>query len=106
MLKNAIDYLFHEWAGKPAMIVSYGGHGGGKAAEQLRQVLMGVRMRVVETMPGLSFPGRKELVAATKGEEVDLSGWVGEKEGIVRAGEELLKLLAGEEVGEAGTKGS
>jgi hypothetical protein len=31
---------------------------------------------------------------------------VGEKEGIVRAGEELLKLLAGEEVGEAGTKGS
>ncbi|OKL58268.1 hypothetical protein UA08_06850 [Talaromyces atroroseus] len=36
-LKNALDYLFNEWKGKPAMIVSYGGHGGGKAAEQLKQ---------------------------------------------------------------------
>ena len=87
------------------MIVSYGGHGGGKAAGQLRQVLMGVRMRVVETMPGLSFPGRSEMVAATRGEQVDLSGWEGEKEGIVRAGEELLGLLAGKEVGEAKGKG-
>jgi NAD(P)H-dependent FMN reductase len=34
-IKNAIDYLFNEWKGKPAMIVSYGGHGGGKAAAQL-----------------------------------------------------------------------
>lgn len=31
-LKNALDYLFHEWAGKPAMVVSYGGRGGGRAA--------------------------------------------------------------------------
>ena len=30
-LKNAIDYLFHEWKGKPAMVVSYGGRGGTKA---------------------------------------------------------------------------
>ncbi len=28
-LKNAIDYLFAEWRDKPALIVSYGGHGGG-----------------------------------------------------------------------------
>ena len=37
-LKNAIDYLYHEWKGKPAAIISYGGHGGGKAASQLAQV--------------------------------------------------------------------
>lgn len=30
------------------MIVSYGGHGGGRAAGQLREVLGGVRMRVGE----------------------------------------------------------
>ncbi|BDD59077.1 hypothetical protein MAP00_004315 [Monascus purpureus] len=29
-LKNALDYLFHEWTGKPAGIVSYGGRGGGE----------------------------------------------------------------------------
>ncbi|KAJ5547581.1 hypothetical protein N7513_004815 [Penicillium frequentans] len=35
-LKNALDYLFFEWRGKPAAIVSYGSRGGGKAAEHLR----------------------------------------------------------------------
>lgn len=38
-LKNAIDYLYAEWKAKPALIVSYGGHGGGQAAAQLQQVL-------------------------------------------------------------------
>lgn len=51
-LKNALDHLYQEWTGKPAMIVSYGGHGGGRCAEQLRQVLTGLKMRPVETMPG------------------------------------------------------
>lgn len=52
-LKNALDYLFHEWKNKPAGIVSYGLKGGGKAAEHLRGVLTGLRMRVVGTAPGL-----------------------------------------------------
>jgi NAD(P)H-dependent FMN reductase len=34
-LKNAIDHLYAEWRGKPAVIVTYGGHGGGKCAAQL-----------------------------------------------------------------------
>ncbi|WP_017792099.1 NADPH-dependent FMN reductase [Leucobacter salsicius] len=38
-LKNAIDYLYAEWKAQPALIVSYGGHGGGQAAAQLQQVL-------------------------------------------------------------------
>jgi NAD(P)H-dependent FMN reductase len=37
-LKNAIDYLFHEWANKPVALVSYGSMGGVRAAEHLRQV--------------------------------------------------------------------
>jgi NAD(P)H-dependent FMN reductase len=52
-LKNALDHLYREWRGKPALIVSYGGHGGGKCAVQLRQVLDGLKMRTVPTMPGL-----------------------------------------------------
>jgi NAD(P)H-dependent FMN reductase len=46
-LKNAIDHLYKEWHGKPAMIVSYGHRGGGKCAAQLRQVLKGVHMKPV-----------------------------------------------------------
>jgi NAD(P)H-dependent FMN reductase len=54
-LKNAIDHLYREWRGKPAMIVSYGGHGGGKCAAQLRQVADGLKMRLAATMPGLEL---------------------------------------------------
>lgn len=45
-LKNAIDHLYHEWANKPAIIVSYANKGGGKAANQFRQVLQGVHINV------------------------------------------------------------
>jgi len=55
-LKNAIDHLHAEWRGKPLVIVSYGGHGGGKCAAQLRQVAEGLKMRVIPTMPGLILP--------------------------------------------------
>lgn len=74
ILKNAIDYLFNEWKGKGAMVVSYGGHGGGKAAAQLKSVLEGCRMCVVESMPGLSFGGRKVLEIATVGGKLPLEG--------------------------------
>ena len=54
-LKNALDHLFHEWAGKPAMIVTYGGHGGGRCAAQLRQVVEALHMAPVATMPALTL---------------------------------------------------
>ena len=54
-LKNAIDHLYKEWTGKPAVIVTYGGHGGGKCADQLRQVADGLRMRVMATQPQLTL---------------------------------------------------
>jgi NAD(P)H-dependent FMN reductase len=54
-LKNAIDHLYKEWNGKPAVIVTYGGHGGNKCAAQLRQVLEGLKMRAVATMPGFTL---------------------------------------------------
>ncbi|CAD6588964.1 MAG: hypothetical protein ASARMPRED_003842 [Alectoria sarmentosa] len=98
VIKNAIDYLYHEWHGKPAMIVSYGGHGGVKAAGQLRQVLQGVRMNVAETMPALSFPSKQTLLQATKGEELPLLGeggvWDSEREVVCKAFEELMALVS------------
>jgi NAD(P)H-dependent FMN reductase len=53
-LKNAIDHLFHEWAHKPAAIVNYGGFSGGyRAAEQLRQVLIELKMVPVRAQVGI-----------------------------------------------------
>ena len=50
-LKNALDHLYKEWANKPAVIVTYGGHGGGKCGRQLRQVLKGLKMRPISVRP-------------------------------------------------------
>ena len=44
-IKNAIDYLFNEWAYKPVGIVSYGGVSGGlRSAQMLKQVLTTLHM--------------------------------------------------------------
>jgi len=40
VMKNAIDYLYHEWAHKPVAFLSYGAvAGGARAVEQLRAVV-------------------------------------------------------------------
>jgi NAD(P)H-dependent FMN reductase len=36
VLKNALDYVYKEWANKPVAFVGYGGVGGARATEQLR----------------------------------------------------------------------
>lgn len=38
VLKNALDWIFREWNRKPVTFVGYGGVGGSRAIEQLRQV--------------------------------------------------------------------
>ena len=55
-LKNAIDYLYHEWSAKPALIVSYGGHGGSQSGAQLRSVLEFVGLDVVDGNVELTLP--------------------------------------------------
>ncbi|EGG23209.1 NADPH-dependent FMN reductase family protein [Cavenderia fasciculata] len=59
-LKNAIDYLFEEWKGKPAVIVSYGyAVAGTSSAAQLRHVLEKsmLGMKVMPTMPSVKLEG-------------------------------------------------
>lgn len=51
-LKNAIDYLFTEWQGKPALVVSYGSHGGSRVQKQLSEVAASLRMRLT---PGVEL---------------------------------------------------
>lgn len=97
-LKNAIDYLFNEWKGKPAIIVSYGGHGGGRAAAALTTVCQGLRMRVVEKTVGLSFPDKQFTETCFVGGDLGLAGegsniWVKEKQELVTIWEEMMKSL-------------
>jgi len=54
-LKNAIDYLYHEWAQKPVMIASYGVGGGPTASSQLRQVAERLKMHPVDTSPAFTI---------------------------------------------------
>ncbi len=54
-LKNAIDFLFHEWVGKPAAVVTYGGHGGGFCAKHLQDILPGLKCQMVEPMVALTM---------------------------------------------------
>jgi NAD(P)H-dependent FMN reductase len=44
VLKNALDWVFPEWNGKPVGFVSYGNVGGARAIEQLRQVVIELEM--------------------------------------------------------------
>lgn len=54
-LKNAIDYLFHEWNDKAIGFVSYGANGGVRAVEQLRQIAAEIKLADVRTQVALSI---------------------------------------------------
>jgi NAD(P)H-dependent FMN reductase len=55
-LKNAIDYLHHEWRHKPVGFVSYGGVAAGtRAVQQLKQVIQAVQMVAVSGAVNIPF---------------------------------------------------
>jgi NAD(P)H-dependent FMN reductase len=65
VLKNALDFLFHEWNDKAAGFVSYGLQGGTRAVEHLRAVMSELKVADVRTGVALSlfsdFEGRTQL---------------------------------------------
>jgi NAD(P)H-dependent FMN reductase len=55
-LKNALDYLHHEWLHKPVGFVSYGGVSAGtRAVQQLKQVVTTLRMLPVVDSVSIPF---------------------------------------------------
>jgi NAD(P)H-dependent FMN reductase len=55
-LKNAIDYLFHEWHNKAAGIVSYGGVAAGtRATQMLKQVVTALKIMPVPEAVNIPF---------------------------------------------------
>jgi NAD(P)H-dependent FMN reductase len=64
-IKNAIDYLHHEWKYKPVGLVSYGGVSAGtRAAQMLKQVLTGLRM--VPLFEAVSIPFVQQFLEADR----------------------------------------
>jgi NAD(P)H-dependent FMN reductase len=97
--KNAIDYLYNEWIGKPIFIVTYGIKGGSNSSEQLNKTLGGMRLRVVETRPQLAYagPGKEEMFAASSTGKIGprtLELWEKEnKEQLLKGFGELVELM-------------
>ena len=54
-LKNAIDFLYHEWTNKAAGFVAYGGTMGARAVENLRLVMAELQVATVRAQVGLSL---------------------------------------------------
>ncbi|KAG0046787.1 hypothetical protein BGZ83_008048 [Gryganskiella cystojenkinii] len=99
-LKNALDVLYHEWIGKPAAIVSYGGGGGVNSAEVLRNVLTkAFKMQLTNATiaPALTKAAMLSIEAPKLGRIPDekIKAWQedGSEDKIRQTFEELVKLL-------------
>jgi NAD(P)H-dependent FMN reductase len=58
-LKNALDYAFTPWLGRPVGFVSYGGISGGtRAVQQLRQVAIELQMAPLRDEVNIALPLR------------------------------------------------
>ncbi|KAF2097563.1 NADPH-dependent FMN reductase [Rhizodiscina lignyota] len=102
--KNAIDYLYNEWAGKPALIVTYGVKGGTFASEQLKGVLEGMKLNVCSTKPALPFLGGQgpdAMAAMSEGKLGDdtKNSWDKEQKTVILEGLKELeeKIAAGKD---------
>jgi NAD(P)H-dependent FMN reductase len=84
-LKNAIDYLFHEWGHKPAAFASYGGGAGGaRAVEQLREICGELKV----------YDLRESVLVPNYWNQLDASGAFAPDEGQKKAAQAMLAQLA------------
>ncbi len=66
VLKNALDFLHHEWADKPAGFVSYGGVAAGtRMVQALKPVLVSLRM--VPVVESVNIPFQQQFHAPDGG---------------------------------------
>lgn len=91
-LKNAIDFIYGEWNDKAAGLVSYGVHGGVRAAEHLRLVLG--ELQIADVRQQVSFAFASDFInysefAPTGGQEAQLAtqldqlvAWAGALQGV------------------------
>ena len=93
VLKNAIDHLYREWQGKPILVITYGGHGGGQCGAQLRVVMKAIGARLIDAMPGLLLA--RERVVTNDGQVDPAQDFAGHVEDVKSALVELAALSPG-----------
>ncbi|KAF2446172.1 putative NAD(P)H-dependent FMN reductase LOT6 [Karstenula rhodostoma CBS 690.94] len=97
--KNAIDYLYNEWPGKPVAVISYGTQGGERANKHLSESLeLVMKMKVAPTKVQLAFaPGNDVFAAINDGVLGDdtRKAWTeaGAKDQILKAFGEVKDIL-------------
>jgi NAD(P)H-dependent FMN reductase len=97
--KNAIDYLYNEWPGKPVAVISYGTQGGERANKHLSESLeLVMKMKVAPTKVKLAFaPGNDVMTAISEGKLGDdtRKAWTeaGAKDQILKAFGEVKDIL-------------
>lgn len=93
-LKNALDQLYHEFAGKPVSVISYGGHGGDKVQAALKLVLQGsMTMDVGVRAVQIALPFKYIMTAERVQSEDD---WLKEyDEKILESVKDLVKAVEG-----------
>lgn len=65
-LKNALDFVYHEWTNKAAGFISYGSTGGVRAVEHLRGIMSELQVATVRAHVSLSLYTDFENFAAFK----------------------------------------
>ena len=91
VLKNALDFLYEEWDGKPVSLMSYGGHGGFQAALSMRLVTQGLHMYNMSTNVPLDI---EEEMFDEKGQFKDIDEAFGKYKISVKAvANEFVNLL-------------
>ncbi len=87
VLKNAIDHLYPEWNKKPVAFVGYGGVGGARSVEHLRQIA--TELEMVPLRNAVHIPGN--IVFSIQGGQAQ---WTAETEaGLEKNAEGLLSHL-------------
>ncbi len=79
VLKNALDWLYREWNQKPVAFVSYGGVGGARAVEQLRQVAVELKMAPTRTavhVPADVFMATMKATTADTATTYSATPWI------------------------------
>ena len=64
VLKNALDWVYQEWNNKPVGFVSYGSVAGGRAIEQLREVVIELQMAPIRNAVHIAYDA---VMAVSKG---------------------------------------
>ncbi|KAH8803165.1 flavoprotein-like protein [Xylogone sp. PMI_703] len=93
-LKNAIDYLYTGFVGKPVLIVSYGAKGGQFASQDLSDIFERMKLQVVEPRPQFAFAAMEDAYSAGAGTlgESSLNQWKQNTGDLLKAYEQLVEL--------------